>query len=508
MTKLTTVLHEHFGFTEFRPGQEEIITSVLHGKDVLAILPTGGGKTLCYHLPAKLTKGLTLVISPLLSLMEDQVHQLRAQGDKDVVQLNGTLTFEEKKSVIANLNEKTILFISPEMLTNEYVARKLKRIHVGLFVVDEAHCISQWGHEFRTDYLRLKDIKEMVGSPPCFALTATATIEVQEDIISRLSMKDLVVHRFSVNRPQIKYNVYQTESNKEKKNRFFEILKVVEKPAIIYTATRNEAFQLAVEMKKRDYQDVAFYHGGMSKEDRLLVQHQFLRDELTYICCTNAFGMGINKPNVRTVLHYHLPNSIEQYVQEVGRGGRDGNECMAILLYTKEDRHVPISFIEREFPTPEELKVWFQVINNCYKTKQKFDSSIQQLLLIDDTRWKMLLFYLEKLNVLKGKVVIKEINEDSKLRLNHYFQQRKKNKLQRFHQLEQILSDNFCIRTAILNYFGEKNGKSPLVCCSVCGITLKKSSENNRKSMKEPEIVTWQEQLKSILLPSTGGSLK
>ncbi|MDG5787640.1 ATP-dependent DNA helicase [Evansella sp. AB-P1] len=510
MNNLDQILHKQFGYKDFLPGQKEIITSVIQKKDVVAILPTGGGKTLCYHLSAKLLKGLTIVITPLLSLMEDQVHQLRAKGDKTVMQINGLLTFQEKKRVLSNINEDTILFLSPEMLSNENIMNKLCKLRIGLFVVDEAHCISQWGHEFRTDYLRLHSIRSALGNPPCFALTATATKAVEEDIIKQLGMESPIIHRNSVNRKQIKFIVEKVDNNTEKKALFKNYLSKIQKPAIIYTATRKEAIMLSNEIKKEGYEDVAFYHGGMVKEDRLLVQHQFINNEINYICSTNAFGMGINKPNVRTVIHYHLPSSVEQYVQEVGRAGRDGNESIAILLYNKEDRIIPLSFIDREFPSKIELKTWFDAMKNSRRSEGigfKLET-MKELFQIDDNRWKMLLYYLEKSGVIQEKELqIELLNNKLVLMLNERFSTRKKTKQKRLIQLEQMMNSDTCIRGSILHYFDELTEEQVAPCCSSCGFTMNQAKVQLFPKEKN-EVVdvsnTWESKLRKMLFPYEG----
>ncbi|MDQ0257676.1 ATP-dependent DNA helicase RecQ [Evansella vedderi] len=505
MINLTELLKSKFGHDQFRPGQEEIIQSVLSKRDVLAILPTGAGKTLCYHFPAKLMEGMTIVVSPLLSLMEDQVHQLRAAGDKNVVQLNGLLTFEEKKRILRSLNKNSILFISPEMLTNDLVIRRVSGIQIGLFVVDEAHCISQWGHEFRTDYLRLHEVKERIGNPPCLALTATATSQVEEDIIKKLAMEQPVIHRFSVNRKQIKLITVEAFDKTEKLDLFFEHLKRLVKPAIIYTSTRKEAVAMAETMKEKGYVDVAFYHGGMTKEDRLLIQHQFLNNEINYICSTNAFGMGINKPNVRSVIHLHIPPSIEQYVQEIGRAGRDGQESTALLLYTKEDRAVPMAFIDQEFPTERELKTWFSVLKGWNPTTPLVDSSVmeelQRVLFIDETRWKMLLYYFRKFGALDDKHIhMERVNDQLFKKLYQHFLSRRKHKENNFYQIESLLNGKECIRKGVLQYFGEEMTGTLKKCCSNCGLTIENYPLNDY-SQDENTFASWQEELENILVP-------
>ncbi|SDZ68809.1 ATP-dependent DNA helicase RecQ [Evansella caseinilytica] len=508
-TELEHVLEENFGFTHFREGQKEIILSVMKGRNVLAILPTGAGKTLCYHFPAKLLDGITIVVSPLLSLMEDQVHQMRASGEKAVVQLNGLLSFTEKEQVLSELHHRSIVFVSPEMLANDYLLKKLRHWKVGLFVVDEAHCISQWGHEFRTDYLRLSDARAALGEPPCLALTATATAEVEKDILGCLAMENAVVHRFSVNRPQIKYFIEECASEEEKQSRFREYITQVASPAIVYTGTRNDAVQLSNEIRETGISSTAYYHGGLAKEERLLIQRQFLHDELRVICATTAFGMGINKPDIRTVVHMHLPSSIEQYVQEVGRAGRDGKESAALLLYTKADRYRPLSFIEQEFLTEKELSALFRVLKGSGGTVAIKD--IPAMLQLDETVWRMVMYYLEKAAAVKaGRIAAERLNEELLATLHEHFTKRRRQKQSLFLQLERLFTENSCIRSGILAYFGENQHTSPAFCCSACGFRFTdmpgfdphpRPADESGKSNE----ITWQEELQHMLLPHKRG---
>lgn len=507
---LEYILQKHFQYDTFRPGQKEIIQSVLEGKNVLGILPTGTGKTLCYHLPAKVIRGMTIIVSPLLSLMEDQVHQLRANGEKNAVQLNGFMSNKEKNYILQSLNERSMLYVSPEMFRNKYVLSYLENIPIGLFVVDEAHCISQWGHEFRTDYLRLKDVIKQLNNPPCLALTATATKRVEEDIITQLNMENPVVHRFSVDRKNIKYFVNEVFSAKEKEERLFQLLNIVKSPAIIYTATRHEAESLCHKMRTNGYKRTAYYHGGMGKDDRLLVQHQFLNGELDYICATNAFGMGINKQDVRTIIHFHIPSSIENYVQEVGRGGRDGNDSLAILIFAKEDRIIPISFIENEFPSENELDVWLSSIKNIYNGQRINETVVKNMFLIDETKWRMVLYYLEEERVVVGnEIMIDRITNEIIVKLKNHFKKRKQEKLHHFQQFETFLASKRCIREGIVRHFGEQFIPKLDHCCGNCGLSVESVIANqlDQKLTKDDNVtMSWQEKLKAILLPHHGGN--
>lgn len=504
---LEQILQEKFGHTEFRTGQKEIIQSVLEKRNVLAVLPTGAGKTLCYHFPSRLIDGMTIVVSPLLSLMEDQVHQLRAKGDKNVLQLNGMLTFEERKHVLNEINADTMLFLSPEMLANRKLLQRLASIKNGLFVVDEAHCISQWGHEFRTDYLRLKEVIKFLGNPSCLALTATATNKVEKDIISQLEMDDPVIHRYSVNREHIKFFVHKAETKQLKLEYLKNCLKTLEKPAIIYAPTRSDTISLSRYIESLNAGLTAYYHGGMSKEDRLLVQHQFLNNELDIICATSAFGMGINKPDIRTVIHMHLPPSAEQFVQEAGRAGRDEAESAAVIIYTDEDKYIPLSFIYLEFPEEQELKVWLRTLKQLGQNNVSLpgDGEMSKILQAEEPQWKMLKFYLEKENIISGPVINERgISEQLFNKLNRQFSYRKLEKERKFEDMESLVQGKTCIRAGILRYFDEEKEAGIEKCCSACGLSIndvfsgnKNMQENRRLPIEQNG---WKEELAQMLI--------
>jgi ATP-dependent DNA helicase RecQ len=332
------ILKEIFGFDSFRPGQEEVILAVLDGRDTLAVMPTGGGKSLCYQVPALMTEGLTVIVSPLISLMKDQVDSLLQSSVEGAAALHSGLSPEERWEVEKRMRtgEIRMLYVAPERLRSLEFVLALRRAGVGLFVVDEAHCISEWGHDFRPDYLFLPRVVRDLGNPPVLALTATATPRVRQDILRSLGMREPKVVVTSFNRPNLTYRVL---SSREKKDKLPLILEVIRKslpPGIVYGTTRKECEELAASLKRAGV-NAAHYHAGLGAAERSSVQERFMTDELDVVVATIAFGMGVDKPNVRFVVHASVPGSLPAYIQEAGRAGRDGEPSECVILYRGAD---------------------------------------------------------------------------------------------------------------------------------------------------------------------------
>ncbi|SDX71223.1 RecQ family ATP-dependent DNA helicase [Salimicrobium album] len=361
------VLEDQFKFSEFRPGQENVIENALRGVDTLAILPTGSGKSLCYQLPSLILPGLTIVVSPLISLMIDQVKQVKAKGMKRVAALHSFLSPQQKRKISGNLRKLDLIYISPEMLQMPKMKSLLKRETISLFVVDEAHCISQWGHEFRTDYLKLHQVISDLGEPPVLALSATATPEVQEDILFQLGRTGACKLIYPMDKPNIQLGVAEIENEQEKRRFLIDFLSRQKAPAMIYFSSRQMAEKVSLELKANSLGRIAYYHGGMDPVDRQLVQQQFMNNELDIVCCTSAFGMGIDKSDIRIVIHYHLPPRIESFIQEIGRAGRDGGECTSLLLYAPGDERLPQMFIQSELPSHEQIDAFLRF---CYANEK------------------------------------------------------------------------------------------------------------------------------------------
>lgn len=358
------ILLKYWGYSSFKPLQEEIIQSVLDGKDTLALLPTGGGKSITFQIPAMAKEGMCLVITPLISLMQDQVESLKKKGIQAAAIHSGMFA-TEIDSVLNNCRygDIKLLYISPERLTTDKMRDTLKRIKVNLIAIDEAHCISQWGYDFRPPYLRIAEIREFLPAVPFLALTATATPEVILDIQSKLLFHSSNVFRNSFERTNITYFVFKEE---DKRRRILKIIKKVRGSGIIYVRNRRQTKEIAEFLAKQGI-PATWYHAGMEPKEREKSQQSWMKDKHQVIVATNAFGMGIDKPNVRFVIHVDFPDSIEAYFQEAGRAGRDEKQAFAVLLYEQADIIESRKNIETSFPDLQKIKDIYQALGNYLK---------------------------------------------------------------------------------------------------------------------------------------------
>jgi len=350
---MLNTLKKYFGYEEFRPLQEEIVEGVLAGRDSVVLMPTGGGKSLCFQLPALMQDGLTVVVSPLISLMKDQVDALRSNGVAAEL-MNSTLSQDEIVNVMdrARREELKLLYIAPERFASFGFDNFLSTLKISLFAIDEAHCISEWGHDFRPDYRNLRTLRESFPCVPIIALTATATPRVREDIVKQLALREPSVYVSSFNRPNLSYEVIP------KKNSLGIIISLLseykEQSAIIYCFSRNDTENLVDNLKRHGFAAAA-YHAGLDAKTRKENQERFIRDEINIMVATIAFGMGIDKPDVRLVIHHALPKSIEGYYQETGRAGRDGLPARCVLLFSYADKFKQEYFINA-IPDPAEQR--------------------------------------------------------------------------------------------------------------------------------------------------------
>lgn len=361
MSLIHQILAQYWGYNQFRPLQEDIIRSVMSGQDTVALLPTGGGKSLCFQVPAMSQPGLCLVISPLIALMKDQEEHLLQKG----IRAHAIVSGMKKSEVERALNnciygDYKFLYVSPERLLSPIFKEYLLQMKLNLIAVDEAHCISQWGYDFRPPYLQIAEIRENFPKVPVLALTASATPEVKEDIIEKLELSNVTVYAKSFARPNISYLVRETE---DKMTHLFKVLDNMPGSSIVYVRNRRKTQEMAEAIRKHGI-SANFYHAGLNHQTRAERQAQWKNDQSRVIVATNAFGMGIDKPNVRTVIHMDLPDDLESYYQEAGRAGRDERPSYAVVLYDKSDFISKDKRLLLDFPPREEIRRVYKALGN------------------------------------------------------------------------------------------------------------------------------------------------
>ncbi|MEO5967595.1 MAG: ATP-dependent DNA helicase RecQ, partial [Ferruginibacter sp.] len=353
MSLIHKILKNYWGYDAFRPLQEDIIKSVLDGTDTLALLPTGGGKSLCFQVPALAMEGICLVISPLIALMKDQVQNLEAKGIPALAIHSGMNYSEVKKELQkASNGSYKFLYVSPERIETSLFKEYIYSLDICLIAIDEAHCISQWGFDFRPAYRKILNIRKELPQVPVIALTASATLAVQDDICLQLKFKNSLKFQQSFERPNLSYSVLMPPSRETK---LTDIIKKVEGSAIVYCKSRRQTKQISDLIKMHGISS-DYYHAGLTSDERNNKQERWIKNEARVIVCTNAFGMGIDKPDVRLVIHYDAPDSLENYYQEAGRAGRDGKKSYAVLLTTPQDKENLLNQLEVRFPSAQQIK--------------------------------------------------------------------------------------------------------------------------------------------------------
>jgi ATP-dependent DNA helicase RecQ len=362
MFQARLLMERVYGFHEFRPGQEEIVEAVFSGEDVLAVMPTGAGKSICYQLPALILPGTCLVLSPLIALMKDQVDSLRVL-DLPATSIHSLMSLAEQEEVLDRLaaGSYKMVYAAPERLRHGPFLSALKKQRISLVAVDEAHCISEWGHDFRPDYLRIQKALDLLGRPQVIALTATATERVREDIVQQLKLRSPRQFITGFDRKNLFFEVAQVDHSKDKLALLTNRLENLSGGALVYTGTRKGVEALVGHLRRAGI-DASGYHAGMEEEDRNRIQEAFLDARANLIVATNAFGMGIDRSDIRAVIHHQLPGTVEAYYQECGRAGRDGNPAQCLLLFSAADRSLQEFFIEASYPAREVVLAVYQIL--------------------------------------------------------------------------------------------------------------------------------------------------
>jgi ATP-dependent DNA helicase RecQ len=480
MMDLRGSLRANFGFEEFYPGQEEVISRVLEGQDTLAILATGAGKSLTYQLPALLLEGTTVVVSPLIALMKDQLDVLRERGIGEVIALNSTLSEDQEiraRERIASGSIK-IAYTTPEKLEDESFLQLLKSIHVPLFVVDEAHCISQWGHDFRPAYLALGGVIKKLRRPTVLALTATATPSVREDILHQLGIEHVKPIVRGFDRPNLVYEARKAQKAADK----FKILTALftgedalEGTGIIYTATIKNALEVQHHLTHELNIPAAVYHSKLHKEDRTSVQNLFMGEAIRAVVATNAFGLGIDKSNIRFVVHYDLTGSLEAYTQEAGRSGRDGLSSRCILIYRMSDTRVQNYFLTGKYPDVEEVQRVFGTIEVFGGQADGVAmADLRKILQLPLTKLRVILALLKKSGYIEGVAksaygLTEAVRKNRRLVLSLANYETKKSYDQsKLAMMLQYAETTSCRRRFILNYFGEDFNAANCGACDNC----------------------------------------
>jgi len=473
--KIKSILLKQFGYTHFRKGQEEAILAALAGKDTLVMLPTGTGKSVCYQITGYSLEGIVIIVSPLLSLMQDQVDQMKLLGEKRVTAINSLMSSEERRWVLSRLNEYKFIFLSPEMLQQNYVLAKLKTMEISMMTIDEAHCISQWGMDFRLEYLGLGTVRKELGYPLTMALTATATERVREEILTSLCLEQNNTAQilYSVDRPNIALKTINCHQDKDE--RLLKEIKSLSKPGIIYFSSKKKADRIALWLKEETGYTVESYHSDIINEDKIKIQQQFIQNEIDIICATSAFGMGINKENIRFVIHYHMPANVESYLQEIGRCGRDGQESIAILLYQAGDQFLQKRLQEQSLPNTAMLEY-------AYRHGKVFEGSSSE------TQQQMIENYLSSgttIEQAKSQILGRVLQKDRQL-----------------DYMMQYSQTTDCKRKYLLHYFNEKLTEKPIHCCSSCGFNddFYDSIQEKDTSTHFYESKNWKEKITKLFL--------
>jgi ATP-dependent DNA helicase RecQ len=489
-----TSLRQHFGFDDFREGQREVIAAILEGKDAVVVMPTGSGKSLCYQLPAMMLDGATLVVSPLIALMKDQVDALMARG-LPATFINSSIDEREQRVRLDALRrgQFKLVYVAPERFRSSRFLDALQSVSISLFAVDEAHCISTWGHDFRPDYLRLKSVSQSLHARQTLALTATATPYVRSDIVQQLGLTKPQTFVSGFDRPNLTIDVVHTEKEREKVARIKRLAKTHDGSGIIYASTRKAVEQVAIELREHGLL-VTAYHAGMGDAVRVKAQEEFMTGRTQMIVATNAFGMGIDKPDIRFVAHYQMPGSIEAYYQEIGRAGRDGLPSSCVLLFNYADKNTHDFFIEGSYPSSETVHDVFDALISTGLKRIELSSS--EIARRSGARNEMAvqsaLYLLERAGHIARVATFSDPNSETtrnergrrsrgivmldppgtKLRVNQNEVERRANlERRKLREMIEFCYTEKCYRAHILDYFGDRHHARGCGSCGNCAPT-------------------------------------
>jgi ATP-dependent DNA helicase RecQ len=494
--RLLEIARDRFGVRNFRAGQLALIEAVLRGQDALGILPTGAGKSLTYQLPALLLPKPVLVVSPLISLMQDQQDKL-TELDISAASLNSTLRASEERELTAQLREgeHELIYITPERLENPAYMELLKKQGVSLFVVDEAHCVSTWGHDFRPSYLSLRDARRQLGNPPLLALTATATESMVEDILTQLAADRPRIVQLGVERKNLRLEVQRAPRAGQKRELLLSLLQQEEGSGIVYVATIKKAVELHGWLCQQGIA-AELYHGRLKASERADAQHRFMADEAKVMVATNAFGLGIDKQDLRFVVHFNFPDSLETYYQEAGRAGRDGKPARAVLLYKLEDKRLQSYFLGGKYPRRDEsLKIILQLRALGRGQERAQGSSLVELAKsseISEKRTKVIVAQLEGVGIVerkRGRVFVRrDVKDEVELdALLTEYEDKRESDGSRL-ELMMRYAENARCRTRFLNeYFGEESEERCTHCDNCLALAGEAVHHDHRQDDEERE---------------------